>query len=286
MFLFKTMLMRHFFAGAVTALCALASFTACGQKASGQQADELAADSQNVERLAFENVTVDTAVTVMNGADMLKATVHIQMMVAKGPGAEAVNDSLFASELFIPEFLPKASNGMTPQQRLRAFAKAFLDGYQTECADLKKEGLLSSAFNYSYDLTSKVEDNEADSLACYEASAYVYMAGAHGSSMTVARNFNVFTGAMMGKAQLLKDGGEKAVAKLICQQLQKQMEVKSMEELKDMGVFFGEEPYVPRNFVVKPDSITFIYMQDEAAPHALGEMLVTLGKGDLSKYLK
>lgn len=271
--------------GAVASLGMLVG--ACSNKAVKQDvANQQVTNDEVAEALSFDSLVVDTATQVINGKDTLEATVHIQLMVAKGEGAEKVNDSIWKAGAFSEDFLPKKEAGMTIEQKVHAFAKIFLDSFRQDCADLIKEGLAREGFGYSYDVTSTVNENKKDSLYNYHLDGYVYMAGAHGSSISIARNFKMGSGDVITKSSLLTKAGEKSVKELILKDLAKQFEVKDSAALKDMGMFFDMDSYVPDNFIVKPDSITFIYQSDEAAPHALGEIRSTLSKSALAKYLK
>lgn len=261
--------------------------TSCGSKgAKNVQTDtEPMAAETAAELLSFDSIVVDTATTMMSGADTLRATVHIQLMLAKGPGADAVNDSIMKSNIFMPEYMPKNTKGMTPQQQVEAFAKNFLAGYLVDCEEIKKLGEeLHSTFSYSYDVTAKVEQNAADSLANYLASGYVYMGGAHGSSFSVARNFNVNTGKQLDKQSILKADSEKPVMDIVYKGILKSFGSEA-DDIKDM-LFFGDKPYLTGNFLVKPDTITFIYQTDEIAPHACGEIRVPVSKKALANYLR
>lgn len=248
-------------------------FASCGSKSVQQESSDL----------SFDSLVVDTAAQVINGKDTLKATVHISLQLAQGENADAVNDSILNSGILSADFMPKDVEGLTAEQKVQAFAKNFLDSYRKDCELAIKEGAAGQSFQYSYDVTSKVEENAADSIVNVEMTGYVFMGGAHGSSLAVARNFNKATGAMVGKADLLAADAEKPVLDLISSELQKQLDSKGV---KDVRVFEGMDAYVPNNFLVKADSITFIYQSDEIAPHAVGELRATLSKQALAKYLK
>ena len=46
------------------------------------------------------------------------------------------------------------------------------------------------------------------------------------------------------------------------------------------------EVYLSENFILGKDDITFIYGEDEIAPHAVGEIRVKVDLDDLKKFLK
>ena len=257
----------------------------CGSKGvKSVQAESQAAETAT-ELLSFDSILVDTATTIVSGKDTLRGTVHIQLMLAKGPGADAVNDSILQSGIFMPEYMPQDTKGMTAAQQVHAYAKNFLAGYLADVNGMQKQGIeVHPTFSYSYDLTSQVEQNLQDSLANYLVSGYVYLGGAHGSSISVARNFNVNTGKQLDKQSLLKPEGEKPVTDMVYAGIIKSLG-SDAANLKDM-LFFGEKPYLTGNFLVQPDTITFIYQSDEIAPHACGEFRIPLSKKSLQQYLK
>lgn len=279
--------MKRISLGAMALGLGMMMMASCGSKgAKSVQAEaETQAAETAAELLSFDSILVDTATTIVSGKDTLRGTVHIQLMLAKGPGAAAVNDSILHSGIFMPEYMPKNAKSLTPAQQVHAYAKNFLAGYLADIDEIKKQGVeLSPTFSYSYELTSQVDQNQQDSLANYLISGYVYLGGAHGSSISVARNFNVNTGKQLDKQSLLKSGGEKPVMDMVYQGILKSLGSEAAD-LKDM-LFFGEKPYLTGNFLVSPDTVTFIYQTDEIAPHACGEFRIPLSKKALRQYLK
>ena len=276
--------MKRISLGAMALGLAMMMMASCGSK--GAKSVQAEAEPQTAaELLSFDSVTVDTATTLLSGKDTLRGTVHIQLYLAKGPGADAVNDSILHSGIFMPDFMPQDTKGMTAEQQVRAFAKNFLKGYQDDIEFAKKDGTeLPPTFSYSYELTTQLQQNQLDSLANYLVSGYVYMGGAHGSSISVARNFDIHTGKQLDKQGLLRPEGEKPVTDMVYQGIVKSLGSETAN-LKDM-LFFGEKPYLTGNFLVQPDTITFIYQTDEIAPHACGEFRIPLSKKSLQQYLK
>ena len=279
--------MKRISLGAMALGLGMMMMASCGSKGvkSVQAEAEPQAAETAAELLSFDSIVVDTATMLMNGSDTLRATVHIQLMLAKGPGAAAVNDSILHSGIFMPEYMPQNAKSLTAAQQVHAYAKNFLAGYLADVNGMQKQGIeLFPTFSYSYDLTSQVEQNLQDSLANYLVSGYVYLGGAHGSSISVARNFNVNTGKQLDKQSLLKPEGEKPVTDMVYAGIIKSLG-SDAANLKDM-LFFGEKPYLTGNFLVQPDTITFIYQSDEIAPHACGEFRIPLSKQSLQQYLK
>lgn len=237
----------------------------------------------NTDGLKFDSVVVDTTTYMPNGTDTLFAHLHLDVLLAQGPNASAINDSIIKSGILTDDFMPKDTAGMTAEQKLHAFAANFIKSYRTDCEEFIRSGMQSNTFNYEYNVTSKVQ---GDAILNYIISGDIYLGGAHGTSITIAKNFNRHTGAVLSKNSLFGAEAEKAVESMITKDLMCQFNVKSLTSLQDQGVFMDMKPYVPNNYIIGTDSITFIYMQDEMSPHALGEIHSTLPMKDVKKLMK
>lgn len=253
----------------ITAFLAV-SFSSCGNK------------QTNADGLSFDSVVVDTTTYMPNGTDTLFAHLHLNILLAKGPNAPAINDTILRSGILADDFMPKDTAGMTAEHKLRAFAANFIKSYRTDCEEFIRSGMKSNTFNYEYNVTSKVQ---GDSIVNHIMSGDIYLGGAHGTSMTIAKNFNRHTGAILSKNDLFGAESKKAVEGMITKDLMRQFNVKSFTSLQDEGVFMETKPYIPNNFIIGTDSITFIYMQDEMSPHALGEIHSTLPMKDIKKLM-
>ena len=64
------------------------------------------------------------------------------------------------------------------------------------------------------------------------------------------------------------------------------MKVKTIDELRDKGVFDGIDVYATDNFIMGEKNMTFIYVEDEIAPHSMGEIRVVLDYGELNGIMK
>ena len=235
--------------------------------------------------LSFDSVQIDTATYFYYNGDTLSATVHLQLLLAKGPGSETINDSIVKNVMAMNELLPQNDQKLTAKQKLRAFVDKFLQDYKKGFDNLKKANCLSPAFQYALNIKSTVQKS-SDSTIIHQAEGYVFMGGAHGTSTISIYNINIHTGVILTKENVFKTGSEQAVAKLIMQGLMKQFHAKNLSDLQNKGIFTFNNPYIPNNFIIKPDSITFIYQQDEMSPHAMGVIQCTISKNNLNKFLK
>lgn len=59
----------------------------------------------------------------------------------------------------------------------------------------------------------------------------------------------------------------------------------NLDGLKEKGVFAFSEPFVPDNFVLGKDSVTFVYQPYEIAAYALGTIKASVAYSDLDKVI-
>ena len=77
-----------------------------------------------------------------------------------------------------------------------------------------------------------------------------------------------------------------AIKDMIVEKLIKQFDVDSFDQLKEKYIFADGQVYVPDNFILEDDKVTFIYCEDEIAPHEIGEIRVEFDKSDLKSYMR
>lgn len=247
---------------------------ACGGKSAKQvQSDATALDS----------VVVDTTVQLAP-ADKNSPTCHvsINLKYATGMEAQTINDTLLATGVLNSgNFKAPAYKGDV-KKAVADFVARFIDQYKKDCLSVYNEDKTSMSCNYEFFIKTSVLPGREDVLP-YVAEKYLYMGGANGIASKFVRNFDVKTGKVIARADVVPADKEKVVTQLIVANLQKTAGVKSLEELKGLGYFMETDPYIPQTFILGPDSITFVYNEMEMAPHALGEIDAKVAYKDLEK---
>ena len=120
----------------------------------------------------------------------------------------------------------------------------------------------------------------------YIARIYLFGGGEHGITQTIVKNFDVKTGHLYTLDDVFVSGYEIFVKEKIIDKLAGKYDVKSLDELREKYIFADGNVYVPDNFILDDDLLTFIYCEDEIAPHDFGEIRVEFDKGELKKYLR
>lgn len=94
------------------------------------------------------------------------------------------------------------------------------------------------------------------------------------------------TGELITLSDLFIEGYEESVKEIIFEKLQRCLKNNRTGFHKQEGSLTDGDIYITDNYVIGKNKITFIYCEDEIAPHECGEMRVDLSKSELKKYLK
>ncbi len=255
------------------------------------------------DAVVFDSITVDTLVQLNLHAEQPFARLTFRLAYAKPCGtsrqakeaARQLNDCLLTSGLLMPDFTEgiaaATAHGKTEADRMKRavngmaanFARRYLDDYLS-LYDANNED--AQSYNRSYTIDAKVE-RCSDSIANYVADTYYYDGGAHGQLAIWARNFNMRTGRMVRLADLLRPGYERKLTGLIVDNLARQFGADGLGQLQsEHNVFAGTDPYIPDNYIIRTEGITFIYCQDEIAAHATGELRATISYRQLGGLLR
>lgn len=277
------------FSALLGVLTMLTGLFSCGKHSATAGADLFSdkngTSAETAEVLSFDSIVKDTTLLLAHHTDTGRCSLRMSVIYAKGKHAQTLNDTLLKSDIFWKVFCDTSLQGMTMQKAIDTYTQAFIDNYRTEIGPLLRDGFGGPAATYSYDVRTILQPGR-DSTVCYLASIYAYTGGAHGSAETVAMNFDLRTGHRLGLGDVLRHGYETTTNRLIEQKLLRIFKVKTLEELREMTFFYNQQVYTPDNFILGSDSITFIYMQDEIAPHAMGEIRIPVSYKELDGVLQ
>lgn len=262
-----------------------------------------AAHSTQAAGVAFDSIVIDTVSHLKAHKDMPNGELSLHIAYAKPLGDDTlsvaaawrINKTLLSSDLLMSDFAkglrPNVTKGLTPktymEKALNLMAANYSKMYLADYTELFKEDpSFAPAYNRSYTVRTQVKQG-SDSIINYLANTYYYDGGAHGQSITWVRNFNKRTGATVTLADILRPGYEGPLTMSIMSELTWQFKAKSLKELQDnTGVFMDMAVYIPKNYIIDSKGVTFIYCQDEVAPHAVGELRVTLTYKQLANLLR
>lgn len=233
---------------------------------------------------ALDSVKVDTFTTLTKDTNSPKCKVYINMMCADKAGGQIANN--------INTSLVKALfdyDKMGIKAAVDSFSRSYLNDYKTNIAPIYKTDKSTphakGAYDYFYLLNTNTEKGKNGNLI-YVANLECYEGGAHGITQTRVLNFNVKTGKCVKLTDILLKGYEKELNDLLLKSLQDKVGAKNINDLRNKGYLMSNEIYVPDNYYINDDGITFLFNPYEIAPYAMGKTELRLSNSDLKNIMK
>ena len=233
----------------------------------------------------IDSVVVDSIYNLQE-TDGPKCEVSLQILFFKGGKSQAINDTLLRSGLLTPDYLALSGERIDVRQAVDSFVRRYINDYKTDFGALYREDHEHGAsYNCAYSVKTRARSG-AENVLVYVASIYTYAGGAHGINQTLVKNFDTRTGKLIRLSDIFVPGYEQSLKEQIVEKLAERFKTNGLEGLNKQDVFTDQHIYIPENFILNNDDITFIYCEDEIAPHAVGEIRVKIDKDDISKLLR
>lgn len=258
-------------------LLVVAMLYACGSK------NKQTASFRGME---FDSIVVDSIATLSKSNGSPSCHLSLSIQYAKGGKADVINDTLLHSGILTPDYLSLNNEKLTVKQAVDSFVKRFVADYLNDYGALyRADQEHGSSYECSYIVKTRT-GNGAKNILNYYAFIQSFAGGAHAINQTIVRNFNVKDGSIVRLSDLFIPGYEAGLKEMLVSQLSKQFDVDGIEGLQEKGIFADGQVYVPENFIYGDGNITFIYCEDEVAPHAIGEIRVKIDVDELKRMMK
>lgn|SRR5574344_189038 len=236
--------------------------------------------------LNMDSIVKDTSVALTEEANSPKCEIKLSLQFVKGKNADVINNALLRSGILMPDYLSLSDEKLDIKQAVDSFTNRYICDYKTDYAPLYKEDKNNSgSYNSIYTVKTSTQSN-IENIISYIASIYYYSGGAHGTSQTIVKNFNIKNGKLMELKDFFVPGYEVGLKDLIVEKLAEKFKATDLKGLQKQYIFADGRAYIPENFIPGKDKFTFIYCSDEIAPHAVGEIRVDIDKSDIKDLLK
>lgn len=185
---------------------------------------------------------------------------------------------------------------LNPEVAIDSFKNTYIANYRKDLIgfyqeDVKNGGDIPQWYNYEYGLETRFSDGKEGILNCM-TETFEYTGGAHPNSWNRWMNFEKSTGKLLTLKDIFTAGTEKPVCEMLLQELIVQMaarmedsSITSLEGLRNAGILNTTDLYVPDNFLLGKDKMTFLYNKYDIAPYAMGTITLSLPYSSLEKYM-
>ena len=113
-----------------------------------------------------------------------------------------------------------------------------------------------------------------------------YGGGAHPTQLVTIQRFDMQTGRTLGLWDVFSDSCSNTLKGLLTKKLMDREEVKTLDELHEKGFLEMVDMFLPQNFWMDKDSLSFFFNQYDIAPYALGQTSLSFSYDELKPYLK
>lgn len=174
-------------------------------------------------------------------------------------------------------------SGANTTNSLQAMADSFFADYLEITEEFARE---EYALPWAYEVVFE-KATETDSTISFSDSYYSFTGGAHGIYGTGYINFIKKTGRQIKFADLFQMDKLAGLTATAEDHFRKMSNLTADQTFDEAGFFIEDDSfYLSQNFLLKQDSITFVYSIYEIAPYAAGEIALTIPTKKLKPYLR
>jgi len=130
---------------------------------------------------------------------------------------------------------------------------------------------------YYYSVEGSAVEGGCKDVLSYQTTTDCYLGGVHGSYVVQYYNLDKKSGKLLTIGDVVPAGKESQVLRAMEEQLCRDWDATDLDDLKEQtGITVLGDLYLTSNFLLKGDSIEFLFNQYEIAPYAAGLISVTI----------
>ena len=235
--------------------------------------------SRKSETITFETVAVNKTVALSNDSipPMCSVNIHLEQATPESGRAGEIVNATVADRL-----LNRGDDGI--QQAAEAFAEEYTSNYIKTLLPLynqdRKDLSKHAWYHYHYIINSHTQAGSKGTVV-YLADINYRQGGSHVVNQQIVMNFEESTGRLLTTKDIFVDGFESFLKKILLKALKENTGLKTRKR----GYLRGMDIFVPENFILSNDAITFIYNPDEIGPYNLGSTELTIAYTAMNKIL-
>ena len=230
----------------------------------------------------IDSIAVDTIVALDGTKNSPVCELSLHLCYLKGDEqAQRLNDTLLRAGVLMPDYFSLNREKLSIEALVDSFVRRYTADYLAEYGPLyRTDKEHASAYQVKYLVNTRFEES-TDNIVTHIADIYTFGGGAHGIRQTLVLNIDTEKAKIIRLADILSEDGEERAKNTVVKKMAKQFDVKTRDELEAKDIFSNTDVYLPENFILSGKTITFIYGEDEIAPHEIGEIRVEMNREEL-----
>ena len=256
-------------------------------------------NTETVKPAKISSIQADTLVALKAGDEASpKCKVSIDYMYLQ-PGDEKDSISSIINSKLQRIAFGEAYSNMKPGEAISSVVNKYVQNYQKELTKFYEADLhngmkpedIPAWYNYEYEITSELNLNNY-SIWNFSVNTFKDTGGAHPNTTIKWANLLAKSGKVLTKELVFKKDKEKEIIDLILKHLIDEVNqrletdtITSLEGLKENGALLDVDLYIPDNFMLLEDRVSFLYNRYDIAPYAMGEFIIDVPYAEIETML-
>lgn len=229
--------------------------------------------------IKFDSIRIIGVQYLFNDTTKPNCNLDLKFVYPVSFKSDKVLDSL--RNQFIVNFFGSKYSGLSPQQAADHFKADYLSDYKNvekeylddKARNTEEETAPRSWYSYYKVGTVNIEFNKNDLLG-YMISAKEYAGGRHGAHSYLYHLVNLKTGQPINEKDVFTGDFQTELSKILVEELARQNNVKTPEELYDIGYIGAIELLPNDNFMIDENGITYLYNEYEIASYDISAVKI------------
>lgn len=255
--------------------------------------------TQSSANVTIDSLSIDTTV-VLNPKAKLSPTCQVKlslMFLHSSDNADTLTQKI--NRALLQAVSDKTDASLAPTVFADSLKMGYINGYKQDIqefydADLKRgmtEKEIPAWYSYAYSTTTTLAKGK-EGIWNYTVTNFQNTGGAHPNTWSKWINIKGDNGQVLTKQNVFLPNTDKAVCQLIMKRLIEEANsrldtdtITSLEGLRSVGALLEGDLYVPDNFRLGQEGITFLYNPYDIAPYSMGAFELTVPYTELKNYL-
>jgi len=198
------------------------------------------------------------------------------------------------------EFLGNDYAFLTPEEAVDSFMNVYIRDYRKETGELyqvdRAKGTsdeeIPAWYNQTYSLVTFIEEGHGGTINV-SANVFVDTGGAHPHQWSQWLNFDFESGKLLTKDDVFLASAKADIERMLLDHLMlMQAEIypdeslKTLEDLQQKGFLQMTNMYIPDNFLLHKEGVSFLFNRYDIAPYSAGEIVIEIPYEEIGYYLK